>query len=148
MTGTLARASVIVGLLLAVSVPLEAQRQSGAILDTSWVATRTGLRYQVLARGTGEVARAGRQVTIHEVTSLLNGTVIFNSRAKNTPVTFLLGGNQVIRGVDEGVTGMRIGERRRLIVPPRLSVRSMYPPNTPRDSTLQIDVELIGVRKP
>ncbi len=71
--------------------------------------------------------------------------MIFSSRDKNTPVTFLLGGNQVISGVDEGVSGMRVGERRMLIVPPKLSHRSMYPPNTPPDSVLHIDVELVQI---
>jgi FKBP-type peptidyl-prolyl cis-trans isomerase len=85
---------------------------------------------------------------IHEITTLTNGTVIFDSHAKNTPITFLLGGNQVITGVEEGVTGMRVGELRRLVVPPALSVRSAYPPNTPKDSTLRIDVELVATRRP
>ena len=73
---------------------------------------------------------------------------MFDSRANNKPVTFLLGGNQVIAGVEEGVTGMRVGERRLLVIPPSLSVRSAYPPNTPKDSTLRIDLELVGVRQP
>lgn len=116
--------------------------------DTAWVRSTSGLSFQVLTHGTGPVAASGHSVTIHETTSLANGTVIYDSRAKNTPVTFLLGGHQVIAGVEEGVTGMRAGERRRLVVPPSLSVRSMYPPNTPKDSTLHIDVELLGIRRP
>jgi FKBP-type peptidyl-prolyl cis-trans isomerase len=88
----------------------------------------------------------GQSVTIHEVTTLQNGTVVFNSRTKGIPVTFLRGGSQVIAGVDEGVRGLRVGEKRRLLVPPTLSVRAMYPSNTPRDSTLIIDVELMGIR--
>ena len=116
--------------------------------DTTWVKTASGLTYAVLKSGTGAVAARGQSVTIHETTTLMNGTVIYDSRAKNTPVTFLLGGNQVITGVDEGVTGMRVGERRMLVIPPKLSVRSMYPANTPKDSTLRIDLELISVREP
>ena len=116
--------------------------------DTTWVKTASGLTYAVLRAGTGAVAARGQSVTIHETTTLMNGTVIYDSRAKNTPVTFLLGGNQVITGVDEGVTGMRVGERRMLVIPPKLSVRSMYPANTPKDSTLRIDLELISVREP
>lgn len=116
--------------------------------DTTWVKTASGLTYAVLRAGTGAVAARGQSVTIHETTTLMNGTVVYDSRAKNTPVTFLLGGNQVITGVDEGVTGMRVGERRMLVIPPKLSVRSMYPANTPKDSTLRIDLELISVREP
>jgi FKBP-type peptidyl-prolyl cis-trans isomerase len=107
--------------------------------------TPSGLRYRVLATGDGPVARAGQRVSIHETTTLPNGTVIYSSRGGG-PITFLLGGNQTIAGVDEGVTGMRVGERRLLIVPPALSKRASYPANTPRDSTLHIDVELMQIR--
>lgn len=108
--------------------------------------TPSGLSYQILRTGQGETAAAGHRATIHETTTLMNGTVIFDSYKSNTPITFLLGGNQVIAGVDEGVTGMRVGEKRRLIVPPSLSSRASYPANTPRDSTLRIDVELVGLK--
>jgi FKBP-type peptidyl-prolyl cis-trans isomerase len=108
--------------------------------------TPTGLRYRVLARGEGPAAQAGQRVSIHETTTLPNGTLIYDSRAGGgRPITFLLGGNQVITGVDEGVTGMRVGERRLLVIPPALSRRTSYPPNTPPDSTLHIDVELVQI---
>lgn len=107
--------------------------------------TTTGLRYQIVVPGHGPVARPGQSVRIHETTTLANGTVIYSSRTKNTPVTFLLGGNQVIAGIDEGVTGMKVGEHRRLVVPPSLSQRSVYPPNTPPGATLIVDVELLAI---
>jgi FKBP-type peptidyl-prolyl cis-trans isomerase len=111
------------------------------------VTTRTGLTYQVLAPGHGPAALPGHSVRIHETTTLVDGTLIFSTRTKETPVTFRLGASQVIAGVDEGVTGMRVGERRKLIVPPALSKRSEYPPNTPPDATLLIEVELVEVIK-
>lgn len=110
------------------------------------VTTTTGLRYQVIVPGNGPAAQPGQSVRIHETTTLPDGIVIYSSRTKNTPVTFLLGGNQVIAGVDEGVTGMKVGEHRKLVVPASLSRRSVYPPNTPPDSTLYIDVELLEIR--
>lgn len=112
-----------------------------------WIRTPSGLSYKVLVPGAGDVAAAGHSVTIHEITSLPDGTVVYDSRVRNTPVTFTLGANQVITGVDEGVTGMRVGERRRLEVPPSLSRRTSYPPNTPKDAVLQIDVELMSIRR-
>lgn len=105
----------------------------------------SGLQYHVLAAGTGPTAQVGQRVTIHETTALPNGTVIYTSRGGN-PITFELGAKQVITGVDEGVTGMRAGERRLLVIPPSLSKRTAYPPNTPPDSTLHIDVELVQIR--
>jgi FKBP-type peptidyl-prolyl cis-trans isomerase len=56
-----------------------------------------------------------------------------------------LGSNQVIAGVDEVLTGMRVGERRNAIIPPSLSKRSSYPANTPPDATLYYDIELVEI---
>ncbi|MGV3711344.1 MAG: FKBP-type peptidyl-prolyl cis-trans isomerase [Gemmatimonas sp.] len=97
--------------------------------------------------GAGDTARAGDHVTMRERTTLLNGTVIFDNRNSGNAITFELGANQVIKGVDEGITGMRTGGVRRLIVPPSLSQRRSYPANTPPDSTLRIEVELFGIRR-
>lgn len=112
------------------------------------ITTDSGLRYYKLAtsRGTGSPARLGQRVSIHETTSLPNGTKLFSTHTRGTPVEFVLGAGQVITGVDEGVRGMRVGEKRLLIVPPALSRRASYPPNTPRDSTLHIEVELVRIR--
>lgn len=115
--------------------------------DTAWIRTPSGLTYAVLREGSGAVARAGVTATIHETVTLRNGSPVFSTRDKDTPVTFLLGGNQVIAGLEEGVTGMRVGERRVFIIPPSLSKRTSYPASTPKDSTLRIDLELIAVGK-
>lgn len=109
------------------------------------VTTATGLEYRIVAPGDGPVARPGDSVRIHETTTLADGTLIYSTRTKNNPVKFLLGGNQVIAGVDEGVTGMKVGERRTLVVPPALSKRSSYPENTPPDATLYYDIELVEI---
>lgn len=109
------------------------------------ITTKSGLQYEVLTEGRGEPAKAGWHVRIHETTTLKDGTVIYSTRTKGNPLKFLLGGNQVIAGVDEGVRGMRVGERRKLIVPPALSKRSSYPANTPPDATLYYDIELVEI---
>ena len=121
---------------------------AGAACLTSRTITRpSGLTYRVLAKGTGEPARSGQRATIHETTTLPSGPLIYTSRG-GSPITFQLGAGQVIAGVDEGVTGMRVGERRLLVVPPSLSRRTGYPANTPPDSTLHIDVELVRLAGP
>jgi FKBP-type peptidyl-prolyl cis-trans isomerase len=109
------------------------------------VTTESGLSYQVVVAGNGPAARPGQAVRIHETTTLADGALIYSTRTKNTPLKFLLGGHQVIAGVDEGVTGMRVGERRKLTVPPSLSKRSVYPANTPADATLYYDIELVEI---
>jgi FKBP-type peptidyl-prolyl cis-trans isomerase len=126
---------------------LSAQARPDTSSRREWTRTPSGLAYSVIATGSGSVAARGQAVTIHETTTLQNGALLFDSRAKSSPITFVLGKHQVIAGVEEGVTGMRVGERRLLVIPPSLSVRSMYPPNTPKDSTLHIDVELLAIRK-
>ena len=112
------------------------------------ITTKSGLQYEVVAEGRGQTAKPGSQVRIHETTTLKDGTLIYSTRSKGNTLKFLLGGNQVVAGVDEGVRGMRVGERRKLIVPPSLSKRSTYPANTPPDATLYYDIELIEIITP
>ena len=79
--------------------------------------------------------------------SLPDGRVIFTSRKNNQPVKFVLGANQVIPGVDEGVTGMRVGERRKLLVPPSLDGRKFDPAFIPPDAIRHYDIELVEIVK-
>ena len=109
------------------------------------VRTESGLVYAVEKAGTGAVAEPGRHVLIHETTTFADGRVLYDSRAAGQPARFLLGSRQAIAGVDEGVTGMRVGERRNLIVPPALSRRTAYPEGLSPDDTLYYDVELLEV---
>jgi len=109
------------------------------------ITTQSGLKYQVLSQGAGPIAAPGESVRIHETTMLEDGTQIDSTRTRNQPLKFLLGGGQVIAGVDEGVTGMKVGERRRLIVPPALNKRTSYPPNLSPDATLLYDIELVAI---
>ena len=109
------------------------------------IITSSGLVYTIVEQGSGPTARIGQHVLIHETTTFTDGRLLYSTRTAGQPLRFLLGGKQVIEGVDEGVTGMRVGERRKLIVPPALSKRSMYPDGlSPKDS-LHYDVELVGI---
>jgi FKBP-type peptidyl-prolyl cis-trans isomerase len=106
--------------------------------------------YEIAVEGRGAAVSPGQTVQIHETLSLPDGKVIFSSRDREDggkPVTFLLGGNQVIAGVDEGVTGMRVGERRKLIVPPALDGRTFDETVVPRGSLLHYDIELVAIVK-
>ena len=109
------------------------------------ITTPSGLQYAIVEEGTGPAAEPGQLVRIHDVTTLADGTLIYSTRVSKSPLKFLLGGNQVIAGVDEGVVGMRVGERRKLVVPPALSKRSEYPSNIPPDATLYYDIELVEI---
>lgn len=110
--------------------------------------TGSGLIYTITHPGAGPAAQPGQHVLIHETTRLPDGKIHFSTRTNGRPLRFLLGGNQVIAGVDEGVTGMRVGERRQLIVPPALSRRSSYPTTLSPDDTLHYDIELVAIEAP
>jgi hypothetical protein len=129
-----------------ISYSAHAQATPATAATTNWVQTKSGLAYQTIVRGTGPVAARGQRVTIHETLTLLDGKVVFSSRAPaNRPVTFELGANQVIAGVDEGVTGMRVGERRKLLVPPALDGRTFDASLIPPQAIRQYDIELLAI---
>ena len=113
--------------------------------------TDSGLQYEDLVVGTGAEASAGHQVTVHYTGWLQNpdasaGTKFDSSVDRHEPFVFPLGAGHVIRGWDEGVAGMRVGGKRKLIIPPTLGYGArgaggVIPPN----ATLIFDVELLAV---
>ena len=106
--------------------------------------TPSGLVIARVSPGAGAAAQTGQYVTIHETTSFADGRVHFTTDGR-APIRFLLGGKQVIDGLDEGVTGMLVGERRRLVVPPALSRRSGYPAGLSPEDVLHYDVTLVAI---
>jgi len=106
-----------------------------------------GTQYQVLATGDGKVATKGRHVSVHYVGTFGDGTQFDNSYKRGTPMTFRLGSGLVIKGWDEGVEGMREGEKRRLVIPSKLAYGpSGNPPTIPPNATLTFEVKLVEVR--
>jgi FKBP-type peptidyl-prolyl cis-trans isomerase len=130
--------------IVSVVLPALLTIATGCASSTRSITTPSGLTYTVLREGSGPAARAGQHVLIHETTSFPDGRVFYTTR-NGRPLRFLLGGGQVIDGLDEGVTGMRVGERRKMIVPPKLSRRSSYSEGLSPEDTLHYDVELVGI---
>jgi peptidylprolyl isomerase len=111
------------------------------------ITTKSGLQYTVLKAGSGEAAKPGQQVAIYESMGYLSGKQFYSIEKPAPPIEFTLGKKQVIDGVDEAVTGMKVGEIRKLIVPPALSKRNEYPGYLSKDSTLLYKVELVKILK-
>ncbi len=107
----------------------------------------SGLRYQDVTQGQGTEAVAGRAVTVHYTGWLPDGKKFDSSRDHGQPFTFSLGAGQVIAGWDQGVEGMRVGGRRKLVIPPDLAYGAAgAPPDIPPGATLVFDVEVLEVK--
>lgn len=103
------------------------------------------LQYVDIVQGTGKVARSGTRVTVHYTGWLSDGTKFDSSVDRKEPLVFELGAGRVIPGWDSGISGMRVGGKRRLIIPPALGYGSEANGPIPANSTLTFDVELLQV---
>lgn len=106
--------------------------------------TDSGLQYVDLVKGNGVVVPTGAMVTVHYTGRFVDGKKFDSSRDRGKSASFPL--NQVIKGWQEGVAGMKVGGRRKLIVPPQLAygergAEGVIPPN----ATLIFDVEVLEV---
>ncbi|MBE9033281.1 FKBP-type peptidyl-prolyl cis-trans isomerase [filamentous cyanobacterium LEGE 11480] len=111
------------------------------------VETPSGLKYEVITEGDGATPEKGQTVIVHYTGTLEDGTKFDSSRDRNQPFSFKVGAGQVIKGWDEGLAMMKVGDRRNLILPPELGYGArgaggVIPPN----ATLIFDVELLGIK--
>lgn len=111
--------------------------------------TASGLKYAILKPGKGAEAKEGQTVAVHYTGWLKDGGTKFDSsRDRGEPFPFPLGAGRVIKGWDEGVKGMKVGEQRQLLIPAKLGYGETGTPGgpIPPNATLIFDVELLDVK--
>ena len=133
--------------VLTFTAPSVAEEKAGGKAGGQTITTPSGLQYIDLVEGTGRQAELGDTATVHYTGWLADGTKFDSSVDRKEPFSFRVGAGQVIKGWDEGVSSMKIGGKRKLIVPPDLGYGArgaggVIPPN----ATLTFDVELLGLR--
>jgi FKBP-type peptidyl-prolyl cis-trans isomerase len=131
------------------STPASAGETAAPQAGTETPQSGSALKIEEITAGSGEEAVDGKQVTVHYVGTLTNGTKFDSSIDRNQAFPFVLGQGQVIKGWDQGVKGMKVGGKRKLTIPPELGYGAegaggVIPPN----ATLVFEVELLGVADP
>jgi len=130
-----------------VSATLAETTEPGATTKTA-----SGLTYSTLKTGDGTPAGPGDKVSVQARGTLEDGTVFLDTSKAGQPWTFIVGEPGVVLGVNEGVGGMRPGERRRLILPPQIGYGALGAfvenpkegqPSVPPNATLTYEIELL-----
>ncbi len=125
----------------------KAQEKLLESVSAGYEITESGLRYTILQKGTGKKASKGDMVSVHYKGQLLDGTVFDSSYKRKQPIDFNVGVGQVIKGWDEGILLLKVGDKARFVIPSNLAYGSsgaggVIPPNAP----LIFDVELVAVK--
>ncbi len=112
-----------------------------------------GLVIEVYQKGEGEKVENGMNVFVHYTGTLEDGTVFDSSLNRGVPIDFQIGTGRVIKGWEEGILGMQIGEKRKLTIPSEMAYGDREIPGPggvpliPKNSTLIFDVELVDIQK-
>ncbi len=141
---TMVNTAAIAGTNIAPQQPIPNKIAVAIKKATKTITTPSGLKYTILKAGTGAAPKPGQEVFVHYTGTLTNGKKFDSSRDKGQPFSFKVGAGQVIPGWDEALSTMKVGERRKLIIPAKLGYGArgaggVIPPN----ATLIFDVELL-----
>jgi FKBP-type peptidyl-prolyl cis-trans isomerase len=116
-------------------------------MDEQTIQTATGLEYVELVEGTGARPKPGETVSVHYTGWLKSGQKFDSSVDRGEPFAFAIGKGRVIKGWDEGVGTMKVGGKRKLIIPAHLGYGDRGAGNViPPGATLIFEVELLGIQ--
>ncbi len=126
---------------------LKAQKELLTSISEGFEETESGLRYQIIQKGNGAQAEAGKTVAVHYKGMFPDGSEFDNSYKRGNPIEFPVGMGNVISGWDEGIQLLKVGDKARFVIPSNLAYGSrgaggVIPPN----ATLVFDVELMNVK--
>jgi len=117
------------------------------IATSQFTTTTNGVQVHDITIGSGNTTQPGRLLTVHYTGWLESGTKFDSSLDRNDPFQFVLGAGRVIPGWEEGVSGMRVGGHRQLIIPPALAYGANGSGSTiPPNATLIFEIELTNVQ--
>lgn len=116
--------------------------------DTTALTSTTSSGLQIIdeAVGNGAEAKSGMKASVHYTGWLKDGTKFDSSVDRGTPFEFTLGAGRVIKGWDQGVAGMKVGGKRKLIIPSALAYGAQGKGSIPPNSELTFDIQLLGLK--
>jgi FKBP-type peptidyl-prolyl cis-trans isomerase len=125
-----------------------AQKVAPATAKDEVKTTDGGVKYQTLKEGTGVELQPGQRAVVNYEGKLADGTIFESttSSGQAKPAEFIIGIGQMIKGWDEAIPGMKIGEVRKLTIPPEMGYGKVTKPKIPPSSTLIFEVELVGIK--
>lgn len=116
--------------------------------ENTMITMENGLKIQDLKVGTGAEAVTGYAVSTNYIGTLENGTKFDSSYDRGKPFQFILGAGQVIKGWDMGIAGMKVGGKRKLVIPSALAYGEKGIGPIPPNATLVFEVELLAIQAP
>ncbi|MFN5210017.1 MAG: FKBP-type peptidyl-prolyl cis-trans isomerase [Bacteroidota bacterium] len=140
--------SVILLAASLLALPVYSQNKNKSMESSKTITTTSGLKYEILQQGNGRSPVKNGKVTVHYTGRLTNDTIFDSSVKRGQPFSFKLGAGQVIKGWDEGIALLKVGDKARLTIPPNLGYGDRNMGTIPPNSTLIFEVELLDAKDP